>query len=183
MTKEHSPDRLDVKAFAQAGGHLSGHDTLLKYQRLAEEGKGLHPDLRVDWMVDGEVRATHGMDGQIWLRLKASASLPMICQRCLHTVDAPLEVEREFRFVADEAAAEALDSDSEEDLLALSREFNLRELIEDELIMALPVVPRHDECPAEVKLASSDEEFEQANAQKPNPFAALAGLHKGKPGR
>jgi uncharacterized protein len=30
MTKEHSPDRLDVKAFAQAGGHLSGHDTLLK---------------------------------------------------------------------------------------------------------------------------------------------------------
>ena len=183
MTKEHSPDRLDVKAFAQAGGHLSGHDTLLKYQRLAEEGKGLHPDLRVDWMVDGEVRATHGMDGQIWLRLKASASLPMICQRCLHTVDAPLEVEREFRFVTDEATAEALDNDSEEDLLALSREFNLRELIEDELIMALPVVPRHDECPAEVQLASSDEEFEEANAQKPNPFAALAGLHKGKHGR
>jgi large subunit ribosomal protein L32 len=32
-----------------------------------------------------------------------------------------------------------------------------------------------------VKLASSDEDFEQANAQKPNPFAALAGLHKDKP--
>ncbi|WP_404300104.1 YceD family protein [Alicycliphilus denitrificans] len=181
MTKEYSPDRLDVKAFAQAGAHLSGHDTLLKYQRLAEEAKGLHPDLRVDWMVDGEVRTIHGMDAQIWLRIKASASLPLTCQRCLHTVDVPLEVEREFRFVADEATAEALDSDSEEDLLALSREFNLRELIEDELIMALPVVPRHDECPAEVRLASSDADFEQASAQKPNPFAALAGLHKDKP--
>ncbi|MBS0293913.1 MAG: DUF177 domain-containing protein [Proteobacteria bacterium] len=182
MTKEHSPDRLDVKAFAQAGAHLSGHDTLLKYQRLAEEAQGLHPDLRVDWMADGELRTTHGMDDQVWLRLKASATLPMTCQRCLHTVDVPLEVEREFRFVADEATAEALDSDSEEDLLALSREFNLRELIEDELLMVLPVVPRHDECPTGVKLVSSDADFEEANAQKTNPFAALAGLRKDKPG-
>jgi uncharacterized protein len=182
MTKEHSPDRLDVKAFAQAGAHLSGHDTLLKYQRLAEEAKGLHPDLRVDWMADGELRTTHGIGGQIWLRLKANATLPMICQRCLQPVDVPLEVDREFRFVADEATAEALDSDSEEDLLALSREFDLRELIEDELLMALPVVPRHDECPTKVRMTSSDEDFEEASAQKPNPFAALAGLRKDKPG-
>ncbi|GAD22413.1 DUF177 domain-containing protein [Acidovorax sp. MR-S7] len=178
MTKEHSPDRLDVKAFAQAGGHLSGHDTLLKYKRLAEEAQGLHPDLRVDWQADGEVRATHGIGGQIWLRLKAQATFPMICQRCLLPVDVPLAVDREFRFVADEATAEALDESSDEDLLALSREFNLRELIEDELLMELPVVPRHDECPTDVKMASSDEDFEEASADKPNPFAALAGLRK-----
>ena len=36
-------------------------------------------------------------------------------------------------------------------------------------------------CPAAVKLASSDEDFEHANAQRPNPFAALAELHKDKP--
>lgn len=180
MTKEHSPDRLDVKAFAQAGGHLSGHDTLLKYARLVEEAKGLHPDLRVDWAADGEVRSTHGIGGQVWLRLKASASMPLICQRCLQPVDVPLEVDREFRFVADEATAEALDDESEEDLLALSREFNLRELIEDELLMAVPLVPRHDECPVPVQLASSDEDFEEASASAPNPFAALAGLRKDK---
>lgn len=182
MTKEHSPDRLDVKAFAQAGAHLSGHETLLKYKRLAEEAQGLHPDLRVDWSADGEMRATHGVEGEIWLRLTATATLPMTCQRCLQPVDVPLEVDREFRFVADEATAEALDTDSEEDLLALSREFDLRELIEDELLMALPVVPRHDECPTPVTLASSDEDFEQASAEKPNPFAALAGLRKDTPG-
>lgn len=181
MTKEFSPDRLDVKAFAQAGAHLSGHDSLLKYERLAQEAKGLHPDLRVDWLADGEVRTTHGIGGQIWLRLTVRATFPMTCQRCLMPVDVPLEVEREFRFVADEATAEALDDESEEDLLALSREFHLRELIEDELLMALPVVPRHDECPEPVSLASSDEDFEEASAQKPNPFAALAGLRKDKP--
>ncbi len=181
MTKEHSPDRLDVKAFAQAGAHLSGHDSLLKYERLASEAKGLHPDLLVDWQAHGEARATHGIGGQIWLHLMVRALFPMTCQRCLTTVDVPLEVDREFRFVADEATAEALDDDSEEDLLALSREFNLRELIEDELLMALPVVPRHEECPTAVPLASTDEDFEEANAQKPNPFAALASLRKDKP--
>ncbi|WP_313075598.1 YceD family protein [Melaminivora sp.] len=176
MTKEHSPDRLDVKAFAQAGGHLSGHDTLLRYRRLAEEARGLHPDLRVDWSADGEVRSTHGIGGQLWLRLKADATVPLTCQRCLQPVDVPLAVDREFRFVADETTAEALDVDSDEDLLALSRDFNLRELIEDELIMALPLVPRHEECPVAVQMASSDEEFEAASAEAPNPFAALAGL-------
>jgi uncharacterized protein len=62
----------------------------------------------------------------------------MECQRCLTPVDVPLDVERSFRFVADEATAEALDDECDEDLLALSREFDLRELIEDELLMACP---------------------------------------------
>ena len=53
MTKEFSPQRLDVKAFAQAGGRLAGHDSLLKYERLAQEAKGLHPDLLVDWEAVG----------------------------------------------------------------------------------------------------------------------------------
>ena len=178
MTKEFSPHRLDMKAFAQAGGRLSGHDSLLKYERLAMEAKGLHPDLLVDWEALGEVRTAVGGVGQVWLHIKVRASFPMECQRCLAPVDVPLELEREFRFVADEATAEALDDDCEEDLLALSRDFDLHELIEDELLMALPVVPKHDECPSAVPLASSDDDFEEANAEKPNPFAALASLRK-----
>lgn len=178
MTKEYSPDRLDIKAFAQAGGHLSGHDSLLKYERLAQEAKGLHPDLLVDWKAVSEIRPEAGGPGQIWLHLAVHASFPMECQRCLTPVDVPLDVERSFRFVADEATAEALDEECDEDLLALSREFDLRELIEDELLMALPVVPRHEECPTSVPLASSDDDFEAANSEKPNPFAALAALRK-----
>lgn len=178
MTKEFSAQRLDVKAFAQAGAKLAGHDSLLKYERLALEAKGLHPDLLVDWQAEGELRTALGGMSQVWLHLKVRASFPMECQRCLTPVDIPLEVDRAFRFVADEATAEALDDESEEDLLALSREFDLRELIEDELLMALPVVPKHDECPTAVPLASSDDDFEEASAVKPNPFAALAGLRK-----
>ncbi len=182
MTKEYSPDRLDIKAFVQASAHLVGHGSLLKYERLAHEAKGLHPDLRVDWEARGEVRPAAGGVGapQLWLQLTAHGTLPMQCQRCLSAVDVPLDVSRWFRFVADEATAEALDDDSEEDLLAISREFSLHELIEDELLMSLPAVPMHDDCPISVPMSVVDEDFDAAESERPNPFAALAGLRIGK---
>ena len=121
-----------------------------------------------------------GGEGHIWLHLSAEAALPMTCQRCLTEARIPLYVDRSFRFVADEATAEMEDDDSDEDLLAMSREFNLLELIEDELLMEVPVVPRHEECPVPVQMESSDADFEQANEQKENPFAVLQSLNVGK---
>jgi len=184
MIKEYFPNRLDVEAFAQAGGHLSGHDSLVNYQRLATSTQGLHPDLRVDWQLDGEVRAPHGeMVGQVWLWLRAEATFPMTCQRCLHVVDVPLSVAREFRFVADEATAEALDDSCEEDLLVLHPEFDVHALIEDELLLALPLAPHHDICPTKVDTVAGEEDFERGATERPNPFAVLAGLRTGKQGK
>ena len=54
---------------------------------------------------------------------------------------------RSIRFVHGADLAQQLDEESEEDVLALSAALDLRELIEDELILALPLVPRHDVCP------------------------------------
>lgn len=176
MTKEFSVTRLDVKAFAQAGISLAGHESLLKYERLAHEAQGLHPDLLVDWRAQGEIRPQPGGAPQVWLHLRVHGTFPMRCQRCLHSVDVPLDVERSFRFVPDEATAEALDDECEEDVLVLSREFDLHTLIEDELLMALPMVPMHDTCPQAVPLSAGESDFEAANAHKPNPFAALASL-------
>jgi uncharacterized protein len=112
--------------------------------------------------------------------LTADVSLPLMCQRCLRLVDIVVDVNRSFRFVDSEAAAEAQDADAEEDVLALSPDFSLSELIEDEVLMALPVVPRHDACPVEVKLDVADPEFELASAEKRNPFAVLAKLQGSK---
>ena len=182
MTKDHSPNQLDIKAFVQAGTRLTGHDSLLKYKRLAEEAQGLHPDLYVDWQATGELRAVGSEAGQPWLHLQAQATLPMVCQRCMGPVDMPVEVDRSFRFVADEATAEAQDDDAEEDLLAMSREFDLHALIEDELLMDLPVVARHDECPVAVTMESSSEDFDAAEEEKPNPFDALSNFKADKPG-
>jgi len=180
MKQEFVAARLDVKAFAQAAGELAGPDLLSKYERLMAETQGVGGDAVVNWSARGDLRA--GPDGQeqVWLHVTADTCLPLTCQRCMEPVDIPVAVERSFRFVADEAAAEAQDEEAEEDVLALNHDFNLRSLIEDELLMALPLVPSHETCPVKVKLAVADPDFDARSTEKPNPFAVLAKLREGK---
>lgn len=182
MSSEFNVHRLDIKAFAQAGGVLSGSDLLSKYERLLEETGGQGADRVLQWEARGELRRDAGGFAQIWLHLDAAISLPLTCQRCLGPADIEVTVGRSFRFVATEEQAEAEDDEAEEEVLALSRDFNLHELIEDEILMALPIVPRHEVCPTTVKLAVQDADFEAAEAAQPHPFAALAGLKGGKTG-
>lgn len=181
MSNEFVASRLDVKAFAQAGAVLSGSDPLSRYERLLDEAGGHGGDREVRWEARGETHADASGHVRVWLHLGAQVSLPLTCQRCLGPADIPVALDRLFRFVATEAQAEAEDEESEEDVLVLSRDFNLYELVEDELLMALPLVPRHEVCPTEVKLSAEDADFEAAGAKRPNPFAALAGLKGGKP--
>ena len=180
MSHEFDPRRLDVKALAKAAGTLSGSDMLSKYERLMVETKQHGSDRTLEWQARGELLVGASGFQQIWLRLRASVALPLICQRCLEPVDIKVLVDRSFRFVATEEQAQAEDETAEEDVLALQRDFNLTELVEDELLMALPVVPRHEVCPTEVKLVAQDPDFELESAAKPNPFAILAKLQPGK---
>lgn len=180
MKHESPPTQMDVKAFAQSAGDIAGHDLLSKYERLMQETQGLGVDRLLNWSARGELRTDEAGAVQVWLHLTVDASLPLTCQRCLGPVDAAVLVNQSFRFVDSEEAAEAQDEDAEEDVLALSQDFNLANLIEDEVLMALPVVPRHEECPVNVKLAAVDPGFDAASAEKRNPFAVLAKLQGGK---
>ena len=99
----------------------------------------------------------------------------MACQRCLAPVSTPASVDRWIRFVTGEAQAEALDAESEDDVLALPRWLDLAELVEDELLLALPIVPRHETCPAPLPMPAQPVEDEEGEA-RPNPFAVLAQL-------
>ena len=176
MNTESLAPHLDVKSFAQSSRELSGHDLLLNYERLLVETHGMGADRYLNWSAQGELKAMEAGADQIWLHVQADVTLPLTCQRCLGPVDSVVSVSRSFRFVASENDAEQQDDDCEEDVLALNPEFKLSELIEDEILMELPLVPRHDECPSEVVMAAEDANFEAASAEKRNPFAVLAKL-------
>ena len=178
MSKEYSLDHLDVAAFAKANAVLEGEDPLSAFERLSQEAQASVEGASVAWYAEGEHVPEAAGPGHLWLHIEADAQVPMVCQRCLGVAHIHLQVERSFRFVKDEATAESMDDEAEEDLLALSKDFNLRELLEDELLMELPLVPMHEECPEAVLMASTDEDFESASTEKTNPFAVLAGLRK-----
>lgn len=176
-----SPEsHLDLRAFAQSSGQLAGNESLAGYDRIAQECAGRVQDAMVAWSARGEMRSDHLGQEEIWLHLHAEAVAPMTCQRCLEMVKVPLLVDRSFRFVADEETAAAQDDDVQEDLLALEADFNLRHLIEDELVLALPLIARHEVCPGQAPLAASDTDFGVAVAGRPNPFAVLARLRADK---
>ncbi|MDM0114300.1 DUF177 domain-containing protein [Variovorax sp. J22R133] len=180
MKREFAPARLDVAGFAEAGASLSAEDVLGHFPRLAAEAVEPDGDARVQWTAVGEQRKDSAGGAQPWLHLEAETSVPLVCQRCLLPVQTPLYVDRWFRFAPDEDTAAAQDEESDEDVLVVSRDFDLHALIEDELLMEIPVTPRHDECPEEVPLSAVDPDFDQAEKERPNPFAALAKLRDGK---
>lgn len=181
MNREFAPERLNVPAFAAATASIQAADPVSNYPRLVAELAAPAPDAVVHWEATAEERP--GADGKptAWLHLDAEAAVPLVCQRCLSPVDTLLSVDRWFRFVADEATAEAEDEESEEDLLVISRDFDLHALIEDELLMEIPVTPVHDVCPTPIQLSSSDDDFQAAEEAKPNPFAVLGALRSRKP--
>ncbi|MNS67382.1 hypothetical protein D3C72_1006320 [compost metagenome] len=83
---------------------------------------------------------------------------------------------------SEEAADAAPMDDDEVDVIAGSKRFSLLDLIEDEVLLALPVAPKHDVCPTvhESLVTGSDgeaqPEAEPEEEKRPSPFAALAGL-------
>ena len=178
MKHDYDARHLNIEAFAKADGNIDSSDNLAHFDRLLEESQGAGAQNPVHFTAQGMTRPNGGTSEQIWLALTAEVALPQICQRCLGPVDVPVSFAREFRFVASEEVAAAEDEDSEEDVLVMSRDFNLLELVEDELLMALPVVPKHAVCPGAVKLQVVDPDFVEAASEKPNPFAVLAQLKK-----
>lgn len=184
MSKTFNAKRLDVTAFADAKAVLSGTDALQKYERLAQEVHAPAPDLAasltVAWQATGARRKASSGSVYPAIHLQAQATLPLTCQRCMGEVATGVEVDRHFLFVPDEATAAALDDASDDDVLAISPDFDLPALVEDELLMALPLVPRHDACPVDVRLEAQSDGFDPTAGAKRQPFAALAALRSEK---
>lgn len=156
---------------------MDGNEALASFPRLAEDSIGGAGLRGVAWKATGSMRSTPGYaEAQPWLQLSAETALPMTCQRCLQPVEVQVAFDRLFRFAADEPTAEREDEDAEEDVLAMRQDFSLLELVEDELLLALPAFPMHEVCPVEPLASVEDAAFEEAGRQRQNPFAVLQSL-------
>ena len=118
------------------------------------------------------------------------AQVRLRCVRCLEPVAVSLHEDRRYRLVGSEQQALAQDPEDDEfDLLAITPRLEAIELLEDELIMALPLAPRHDECRAPgpgagspAGRAAAEGAAPDGEPERPNPFAVLARLRRADPG-
>jgi uncharacterized protein len=173
---EFDPARLDVAAFAGARGKLAGTWPLRSLARLAVSTVPLADggEDPVRWQVDGTLAPLLGAGAQLALQIVADAAVGLECQRCLQRMVLPLSVDRRVFFVAGEDAAAGLDAESDDDVLVLEPALDLKELVEDELLLALPLVPRHEVCPEPLPFEPPPEP-----PVAEHPFAALAALKRG----
>jgi uncharacterized protein len=166
-----------VEAFAKAGAHLEGAWSVTQLKRLAASTVAPSESGQVAWSARGELRPVRGGAPQVWLHIEASTQVRLECQRCLAPVSVGVDAKHSFLFVHGENTAAELDADSEDDVLAITRALDLPELIEDELLLALPLVPRHETCPKPLQAGDSAAEPEEDDT--PHPFASLAALKRG----
>jgi len=186
--KALNPQRLDVSALADRGDGLAGQRPLVECTRLLEPGEPLPPpEALLHWKALAEHRPVRGGAPELWLHLALHTTVQRTCQRCLQPVALSLALERDFLFAPTEAQAEAWDAERDDaDVLVLTKSLNLLELAEDEVLLALPLVPRHDACPqplvapAEQAAPSADPSADPSpeEPKRDHPFAILAQLKR-----
>lgn len=171
--------RLDVAAIAGSGETLGGEWPLHQLERLhgSQIAGTDNAESPVRWRVQGGHGRIEGQPPLPALRIQATARVVLECQRCLQALPLDLDVDRTLLFVEGEDAAAALDETSEDDVLALEPAIDGRALVEDELLLALPLVPRHEVCPEPLLPPAGPSDGDEAEAA-PHPFAALAALKK-----
>lgn len=158
--------KIDLFEFARQDSTASGATSLEDLPRIdATDRRG-----SLAWRVAG---STHGRHGALRLDLSVDGEVVLVCQRCLQPMTEALHLQSKFLIVADETAADALDQDDDFDAVVGSAAFDIDSLIEDEVILALPIAPRHAVCPDGAGDVA-------ANTREPSPFAALAALKTGK---
>jgi uncharacterized protein len=172
---------INTQEFARTGGYLEGQVNGEDLYRAAD--LFFEDQASIAWTLRGEQlrRADGSLEAR--LRLTVSGSAEMVCLRCLGVVTIPVGVERQYRLAKDEAHAGKLDEDDDlVDALVGSTSFEVLDLVEDEVILALPFTPKHEHCalPITKEGSSKSDEFEAEN-EKPNPFRVLAQLKKPNP--
>ena len=113
--------------------------------------------------------------GTATVAIEADAELPLTCQRTLERFLFPVKIRQLLGLVRNEREEAALRSDVEPVLVPGDGELKPLELVEDELILALPVVPL---SPGSKEVNIESGESDAAEEPRNNPFAALAALKK-----
>lgn len=169
---------VDTFELTRLGLQVSGQTPLVRFDRLIADLPE-QDDSLVEWSLQGEKDSF----GQFFLRIRVKAAPKLECQRCLSPVKWPVETSNRLQVVNTEAALEsdsAQDEEQSEDFIERivgSRRLDVLALVEDEIILSLPYVPKHDVCPsASEYLVHRDEP--EADEVRPSPFAVLGQLKK-----
>ncbi|MBF7689304.1 MULTISPECIES: YceD family protein [Acinetobacter] len=183
MSANTFPAQIEPFKWAEQGFTWSGNLPLSRFARIAREAIGPVDHQQV------QINCKLSMDAYlrlVWLDVQVETKVPLECQRCLGTVEEPLVSDVHLALVEDESLIERLDEDADFVVLGENESstkgsfdqpavVDLLALIEDELLLLLPLSPKHIAC--EHKHQPTEQDI--VEEKRDNPFDVLASL-KGK---
>lgn len=166
------PLRLDVADSVARELSLQGSLPLAELPRLAAALVDSEGSLRVGLRFSADAQALGRLQGEL------GGELRLLCQRCLRPMSWTLQTRFDLCLVGSEAEEERL-LESCEPVLAEGGQLALREALEDEALLALPIAPRcaNPDCAAQPGETSGQEVGDNVRPgdTRPNPFLALKG--------
>ncbi|MFK8066712.1 MAG: DUF177 domain-containing protein [Gammaproteobacteria bacterium] len=159
------PEQFDPIKFAKTGENLSGQISVAQLHRLTLSLYDDNGIVKFDLKFEQKNRSRVAIG-------KFETEVNMICQRCLNPVKVPIQDNIQLEFVIGEDVEGHLEDQGYEVVTLVEEMLALAELIEDEVMLALPFSPLHDEG----KCSDNAIIEKLQKTEKPNPFAVLAKL-------
>jgi uncharacterized protein len=167
---EHLPELIDPLALAEKGRQFKGVLPLSQMTRLQ--------DLLMDGLGEVSVSLKFGKDGKLAVVTGVvAAELELQCQCCLGAIPWKVDCRVNLGLVKSLAEADLLPESYEPLLLEGEGMMPLADIVQEELLLALPVIPQHDACELAAQAQTNEKkEPPRQLPERPNPFAVLAKL-------
>lgn len=161
-----APAVIDVLEFARSAQQLSGSVAVASLKRLEDVLHDSEGILQYD--LHG------GRDERLrpLLQIAVSGRLHLSCQRCLGLLDYPLEISDTLLVIPPGSDdGEAIADPDAPDTVEENPELDVASLVEDEVLLALPLAPRHAQAECDSTTGTNGQDDREAS-----PFAKLATL-------
>ena len=140
-----------------------------------EAGDGFH------WKLETYFEDSPGSEPRQFMNLELKGQIHLVCQRCLRDCPVELSEVRRFALVVSEDEADAFPiEDDQQEPLVVSQHFDVLEAIEDEILLSLPLIPKHPQgvCEAHASTFGADADASGVLETRENPFNILKSIKK-----
>lgn len=165
------PEQLDFVQAARKASEINGYWPISRLERIAglvlDDQGNIEAELKFD--MQGKLRTVSGL---------VTARLSVTCQRCMQPMALDLDSHFKLALVSDESRAGLLPEEFEPLMLDEDNRVNIPALLEDELLLAMPLVALHDtDCSDYLQEQRERQASEEEQAlNKDNPFSVLKDL-------
>ncbi len=149
--------------FAQSQQIQAGEIEAASCERLLESLSAAGKGAQISYKLTGAAKQLRNPS----LHLHIDAQLPVTCQRCLG--DMQVQLHLNFDYIICQEMPDETDENDDTDWLEAAPDMDVQALMEDEILLAMPIAPMH---------AHDCSQQSMQSGEKPNPFAALKGLIK-----